>query len=181
MTKNKFSRKIDAEVFPGIQGGPLMHVIAAKAVAFGEALQPGFKKYQEQIIKNAKTLAAELTKKGFRIVSGGTENHLMLVDLSNKGVTGKDAALALDRAGITANKNLIPYDTKSPSVASGIRLGTPAATTRGMKEEEMKVIAGCIDEVVSNCKDEKKIISVKKKTKDLTGKFPLYKQLLNHM
>jgi len=176
MTKKKFAKKIDAEVFPGIQGGPLMHVIAAKAVAFKEALEPQFKKYQAQIIANAKTLSDALSKKGYRIVSGGTDNHLMLVDLTSKSVSGKDAALALDSAGITVNKNLIPFDKESPSITSGIRLGTPAATTRGMKEKEMGIIADFIDEVITNHKNEKEIEKIRQKVKALTQKFPLYNE-----
>lgn len=178
MCKKEFAKKLDAEIFPGIQGGPLMHVIAAKAVAFGEALRPEFKDYQKQIVKNAKTLAESLSKKGYRIVSGGTDNHLMLVDLSNKYVTGRDAARALDKAGITVNKNLIPYDKKPPIVTSGIRLGTPAATTRGMKETEMKFIADSIDEVITNIKDKKVISAVREKVKKITKEFPVYEEKL---
>ncbi len=181
MCKKKFAKKINAEVFPGIQGGPLMHVIAAKAVSFKEALEPDFKEYQKQIVKNAAELSGALSKKGYRIVSGGTDNHLMLVDLGSKSVTGKDAANALDKAGITVNKNLIPYDKKPPSITSGIRLGTPAATTRGMKEAEMAQIAGFIDEVIANISSDKKIIEIRKKVKSLTDKFPLYKKLINGM
>ena len=181
ISKKKFAKRIDAEVFPGIQGGPLMHIIAAKAVAFKEALEPGFKEYQKQIVKNAAELSRALAKKGYRIVSGGTDNHLMLVDLISKSVTGKDAAGALDKAGITVNKNLIPYDKKPPSITSGIRLGTPAATTRGMKEAEMAQIAEFIDEVIINISSDKKIIEVKKKVKALTDKFPLYKELITGM
>lgn len=158
-----------------------MHIIAAKAVAFKEALEPGFKEYQKQIVKNAAELSRALAKKGYRIVSGGTDNHLMLVDLISKSVTGKDAAGALDKAGITVNKNLIPYDKKPPSITSGIRLGTPAATTRGMKEAEMAQIAEFIDEVIINISSDKKIIEVKKKVKALTDKFPLYKELITGM
>jgi len=145
---------INKSIFPGIQGGPLMHVIAAKAVAFKEALTPEFKEYQSQVIKNAKKLAEEMEKLGFRIVSGGTDSHLFLVDLNEKGVTGKAAEKALEAAGITVNKNTIPKETRSPFVTSGIRIGTPAVTTRGMKEDEMKIIAELINEVISNIKDE---------------------------
>ena len=181
LTRKEFAKSIDAEVFPGIQGGPLMHVIAAKAVALKEALEPSFKEYQGQIIKNASELASTLSKDGYRIVSGGTDNHLMLVDLLNKSVSGRDAARSLDKAGITVNKNLIPYDKKSAMVTSGIRLGTPAVTTRGMKEPEMKLVAGLIDEVITNVKDKKKIKEIKAKVKSLTSKFPLYKELIRTM
>lgn len=181
MTKKKFAKRIDAEVFPGIQGGPLMHVIAAKAVALKEALKPSFKDYQKQIVKNAKVLATSLSKKGYRIVSGGTDNHLMLVDLSEKSISGKEAASVLDKAGITVNKNLIPHDKKPPSITSGIRLGTPAVTTRGMKEQEMEIIADLIDEVVCNIKSDKKILEVKNKVDNLTKKFKIYKDLISQM
>jgi len=181
MTKKKFAKKIDAEVFPGIQGGPLMHVIAAKAVALKEAVEPSFKDYQKQIVKNAKVLATSLSKKGYRIVSGGTDNHLMLVDLSEKSISGKEAASVLDKAGITVNKNLIPHDKKPPSITSGIRLGTPAVTTRGMKELEMEIIADLIDEVLCNIKSDKKILEVKNKVDNLTKKFKIYKDLISQM
>ncbi|MCX5657360.1 MAG: serine hydroxymethyltransferase, partial [Candidatus Omnitrophica bacterium] len=141
LCRKEFARKIDAEIFPGIQGGPLLHIIAAKAVALKEAMSPKFVKYEKQIVKNAKTLASALKEKNFRIVSGGTDTHLMLVDLTRKNIAGCDAAAALDKAGITVNKNLIPFDKLSPAVTSGIRLGTAAVTTRGMKEKQMKLIA----------------------------------------
>jgi len=176
--KKAFAKKIDAEVFPGIQGGPLMHVIAAKAVALGEALKPEFKIYQQQIIKNAQALADAMKNKGYRIVSGGTDNHLMLVDVTSKGVTGKQAATILDKARITVNKNLIPFDKMHAAVTSGIRLGTPAVTTRGMKEKEMKIIAGLIDRIVSNGGDEKVIKEVSAEVAKLIKKFPLYKDLI---
>ena len=172
---------INKSIFPGIQGGPLMHVIAAKAVAFKEALTPEFKEYQSQVIKNAKKLAEEMEKLGFRIVSGGTDSHLFLVDLNEKGVTGKAAEKALEAAGITVNKNTIPKETRSPFVTSGIRIGTPAVTTRGMKEDEMKIIAELINEVISNIKDENGALdeefktTIKEKVKKLCEKFPLYK------
>jgi glycine hydroxymethyltransferase len=171
------AKAIDAEVFPGIQGGPLEHIIAAKAVALKEASTEDFKRYQKQIILNAKTLAEELKHKGYRIVSGGTDNHLMLVDVTVKGTTGKDAAHALDAARITVNKNTIPFDEKSPFVASGIRLGTPAVTTRGMKEPEMKLIAACIDEVIMNPADESNLAAVRAKVSRLVERFPLYEEL----
>ncbi|MBI3578376.1 MAG: serine hydroxymethyltransferase, partial [Ignavibacteriales bacterium] len=152
--KKMMSELLDSMVIPGIQGGPLMHVIAAKAVGFHENLQPGFIKYSEQIVKNAKALANALTKRGYQIISGGTDNHLMLIDLRNKNVTGKDTQEALDQAGITVNKNAVPFDDKSPFITSGVRIGTPAITTRGMKEEEMEIIAGLIEKVVVNIGNE---------------------------
>ncbi len=171
----ELAKKIDKQIFPGIQGGPLMHIIAAKAVAFKEALSPEFKEYQTQIVKNAKVLAEEMVKKGFRIVSGGTDNHLMLVDLTPKGITGKDAQEALVKAEITVNKNGIPFDTQKPMVTSGIRIGTPAVTTRGMKETEMVKIAELITKVLENINNEAVIEEVKKEVHELGKKFPLYK------
>lgn len=181
LCKKEFAKKIDETVFPGIQGGPLMHVIAAKAVAFKEAAKPSFKVYQKQIIKNARALAGSLSERGFRIVSGGTDNHLMLVDLTNKGISGRDAAILLNKSGITANKNLIPYDTKPASVTSGIRLGTPAVTTRGMKEREMDAIADIIAKVINNFEDVRVIGQAKKAVKKITDRFPLYKGLVKRM
>ena len=178
LCKSEFAKKIDVEVFPGIQGGPLMHVIAAKAVCFHEARTPSFKKYQKQVLKNAKALADALSAFGYRVVSGGTDIHLLLLDLSAKGVTGREAAGALDAANITVNKNLIPFDTKSPFLTSGLRLGTPALTTRGMKEKEMRKIAELIDSVIRNPYDAKIIASVKKGVRKLTDKFPVYKDLI---
>ncbi len=165
---------IDAWVFPGIQGGPLMHVIAAKAVAFKEALEPQFKVYQRQIVKNAATLAESLMSAGYKLVSDGTDNHLMVVDLSPKGLTGKAAALTLDRAGITVSKSTVPDDPQKPFITSGIRIGTPALTTRGMKEAEMKVISGFIAEVLGAMEDENVIASVRMKVGELASHFPLY-------
>jgi glycine hydroxymethyltransferase len=181
MCRKEFAKKIDMEVFPGLQGGPLMHVIAAKAVCFKEALKPEFKKYQAQILKNCKALSSEMEKSGYRIVAGGTDTHLFLVDLTNKKITGKEAATALDRTGITVNKNLIPFDTQSPFVGSGIRIGTPAVTTRGMKEPEMKKIAKLIDKVLINPNDEKNILGVRKEVNLLVKKFPLYKGLIKRI
>ena len=181
LCREAFAKKIDAEIFPGLQGGPLMHVIAGKAVALKEALEPSFKSYQTQIVKNAKTLADELTKKGWRLVSGGTDNHLMLVDTIAKGITGKDAAEALDRAAITVNKNAIPFDTQSPFKAGGIRIGTPAATTRGMKELEMIEIARLIDAVLKNPASESVLASTRHEVEALTRKFPLYPGLLKEV
>ena len=171
---SEWANAIDKAVFPGIQGGPLMHIIAAKAVAFKEALEPSFKDYQTQIVKNAKTLAEELMARGYRLVSGGTDTHLMLVDLTPKGITGREAELLLDEVGITVNKNGIPFDTKKPTVTSGIRIGTPAVTTRGMKEEEMKVIARLIDETLTSRDDEQVRARVAAEVKELTGRFPFY-------
>ena len=176
MCKEAYAKTLNSRVFPGSQGGPLMHIIAAKAVAFKEALAPEFKEYQLQIVKNAKALADELKNQSFRLVSGGTDNHLMLVDLTAKGVTGKDAQEALDRAAITVNKNGIPFDTKGPQVTSGIRIGTPAVTTRGLKENEMRQIASYIAEVIKNITNEKKIQAVAEKVKALCAEFPLYQQ-----
>jgi glycine hydroxymethyltransferase len=181
MCRKEFAKKIDSQIFPGLQGGPLMHVIAAKAVCFKEALEPEFKKYQMQILKNAKALSSEMAKSGYRIVAGGTDTHLFLVDLTSKNITGKEAAAVLDRAGITINKNLIPYDKQSPFVASGIRIGTPAVTTRGMKENEMKKIAQFIDKVLTNPGDEKNIGQVRKEVNALVKKFPLYKDLIRRL
>ena len=174
MCKADFAKTLDGRVFPGSQGGPLMHVIAAKAVAMKEALTDEFKAYQKQIVINARTIAEGLTAEGFRLVSGGTDNHLMLVDLTDKGITGKDAGKALDQAGITVNQNMIPFDTRSPMVTSGIRLGTPAITTRGMKEEEMKFIARIIAHILKDINNEKRIQEVKKEVTSLCEKFPLY-------
>ena len=173
LCKAKYAKDIDSWVLPGIQGGPLMHIIAAKAVCFLEAMKPDFKDYQHQIVKNAKALAAALAARGFRIVSGGTDNHLMLVDLRPKKLTGKIAQESLDRAGITTNKNLIPYDPEKPLITSGVRLGTPAVTTRGMKEAEMNQIADLIMDVLAKPDDATIQASVKEKVRALTAKFPL--------
>lgn len=177
LCKKDFAKKIDMTVFPGIQGGPLMHVIAAKAVAFKEALTGSFKKYQAQIIKNSKALAEELSKHGFRIVAGGTDNHLFMVDLRPKNITGRDAAHLLDTVRITVNKNLIPFDPQGALIASGLRIGTPAVTTRGMKEREMKKIAELIDKAISFKDDPVVLEDVRKKVGEITKKFPLYKGL----
>jgi glycine hydroxymethyltransferase len=176
MCKEAYAKTLNSRVFPGMQGGPLMHVIAAKAVAFKEALLPEFKQYQSQILKNAQAMADELKNQGFRLVSGGTDNHLMLVDLTAKGVTGKDAQEALDLAAITVNKNGIPFDTQGPQITSGIRIGTPAVTTRGMKEKEMRLIASYIADVIKNINDDHKIKAVAEKVKNLCAQFPLYQQ-----
>ena len=176
LTNNEeIAKKIDKAIFPGIQGGPLMHIIAAKAVAFKEALSPEFKEYQKQVVKNAKAMADALVKGGLRIVSGGTDNHLMLVDLRPKGVTGKMAEEGLEKAGITCNKNSIPNDPEKPFITSGVRLGTPAITARGMKEDEAGQIAEMIIKVLENVNDDGKIAEVKNEVLKLAEKFPLYK------
>lgn len=172
MCKEAWGQKINSAVFPGLQGGPLMHVIAAKAVAFQEALQPSFKTHIDQVLKNAKTLAEELQRAGFRIVSGGTDNHLMLVDVFSKGVTGKVAEHALDQAGITINKNMIPFDTRPPLDPSGIRIGTPALTTRGMKEAEMKRIGQWITKVLTSAEDKSIQESVRGEVMELGKQYP---------
>lgn len=168
---------IDSWVMPGIQGGPLMHVIAAKAVAFGECLTEDFNTYIIQVMKNAKAMAEALTEKGYNLVSGGTDNHLMLVDLQNKGVTGKDAQLALDHANITCNKNAVPNDPKSPFITSGIRLGTPALTTRGFKEDDFRQVADFIDKVIVNINDENALKTIGEDVCNFASKFPLYSEL----
>lgn len=168
------SELIDSMVMPGIQGGPLMHIIMAKAVAFGECLSDSFKDYVLQVRKNAKALSAKLTDYGFNIVSGGTDNHLMLIDLSNKNVTGKQAEIALEHAGITVNKNMVPFDKRSPFVTSGIRIGTPAVTTRGMKEKDMESIASIIDKAVTNFENDKILNDLQQEVKKFTESFPLF-------
>lgn len=178
LCKKEFAKEIDKAVFPGIQGGPLMHVIAAKAVAFKEALSPDFLQYQKQIILNAQALADELIRLGYRLVSGGTDNHLILVDLRNLNLTGKIAEKILEDAGITVNKNAIPFDPQPPTITSGIRIGTPALTTRGMKEDEMRYIAHLIHEVLSSPEDERVRIKVKNKVKELCEQFPIYRNTL---
>jgi glycine hydroxymethyltransferase len=181
LCREEFAKKINSMIFPGIQGGPLMHVIAAKAVAFLEALKPEFKTYQRNIVKNAAKLAEELMARGFRIVSGGTDNHLMLVDLSGKDITGKDAEICLDKAGITVNKNLIPFDTKSPFITSGVRLGTPSVTTRGMGEKEMVRVAALIDRAISASGDDKELGAIKSEVKEFLKEFPLYRDWIQEM
>ena len=171
--KEKYAKEIDSQVFPGVQGGPLMHVIAAKAVALGEALKPEFKAYQQQVVRNAKALCEGMKKNGFRIVSGTTENHVMLVDLQPKNLTGKEVSEVLDHAGITVNKNAIPFDTQSPFKAGGIRLGTPAVTTRGMKEDEMFDIANLIEEAIEHRADSAKIEAIRDHVRKITARFPL--------
>lgn len=178
LCREEFAKTLNSNIFPGIQGGPLMHVIAAKAVAFKEALLPGFKTYQQQIINNAQALAAGLKRRGFKLVSGGTDNHLMLIDFSGTEMTGKIAEEALDKAGITANKNTVPFETRSPFVTSGIRLGTPAATSHGLKEAEMELVAGFISEALGNPADEAALAAIKVKVNALMKQFPLYAKRL---
>ena len=172
LCKEKFAKDIDKSIFPGIQGGPLMHVIAAKAVCFGEALQDSFKDYMKEVVHNTKVLSEELIKYDFRLISNGTDNHLMLVDLTSRGITGKDAEKLLDSVGITVNKNTIPFETLSPFVTSGIRIGTAAVTTRGFKEEEMKKIAYLINYVIENRKGN--LDKVRAKVREMCGKYPVY-------
>lgn len=179
LCRAEYAKALNSNIFPGIQGGPLMHVIAAKAVALKEALGVEFKTYQEQIVKNAKTLAEALANQGLRLVSGGTDNHMMLVDLTNTGLTGKVAEEALDKAGITVNKNTIPFETRSPFVTSGIRIGTPAATTHGLKEKEMTEVAGFIADVLKNADNESELAVIKEKVHELMKRFPLYSERLS--
>ncbi|MFN2343260.1 MAG: serine hydroxymethyltransferase [Desulfonatronovibrio sp.] len=174
LSAEEFGKTLNSQIFPGIQGGPLMHVIAAKAVAFGEALKPEFAQYQKMVIENARKLAQLLTDAGFNLVSGGTDNHLMLIDLTNKNVTGKDAEIALDKAGITVNKNTVPYETKSFFVTSGIRLGTPALTTRGMKPEHMEKIVKWIIDAVDNYENEERLKNISKDVEQFATQFPLF-------
>ncbi|MCP9450424.1 MAG: serine hydroxymethyltransferase [Nitrospira sp.] len=174
MCKAEYAKGVDKLVFPGLQGGPLMHVIAAKAVAFKEALSPSFKRYQQQVVANAKALAQGLMDRGYKIVSGGTDTHLMLVNLTNKGITGKEADAALDAAGIILNKNAVPYDEKPPAVASGIRLGAPIVSTRGMKEAEMRQIVELIDRVLQHRQDPSVLEEVRLEAKALCNRFPIF-------
>ena len=174
MMKSEHEKTLNGRVFPGVQGGPLMHVIAAKAVAFAEALKPDFNLYQEQILKNARAMADGLSRRGFDIISGGTDNHIVLVNLRNKNITGKDAEHSLELAGVTLNKNAIPFDTLPPAVSSGIRIGTPAVTTRGMKEGEMDRIADFIDRALTSPEDEGKLSAIAAEAKDMCAQFALY-------
>jgi glycine hydroxymethyltransferase len=173
MAREEYAKALNSNVFPGIQGGPLMHVIAAKAVCFKEALSSEFKEYQQQVIMNAKALAEGMERNGFRLVSGGTDNHLILVDVQAKGLTGKESQEVLDLAGITVNKNTIPFETLSPFKASGVRLGTPAVTTRGMEEPEMAAIADMISEVLSDVNNVDVAKKVRQRVRELTTRFPL--------
>ncbi len=178
LSKKKYLKELKKSVFPGIQGGPLEHVIAAKAVCFKLAMEDAFKVYQKQTIKNASVLADELKNQGLRIVSGGTDNHLMLVDVTPLGITGKDAEQALDKAGITVNKNTIPFDQNPPLISSGIRIGTPSVTTRGMKDDNMKDIAEVIIDALKHTTDEAKLESIKAKVKEITSAFPIYTDII---
>ncbi len=179
LCREKYAKAIDSAVFPGIQGGPLMHVIAAKAVCFKEALEPSFKDYGKQIVANAKALSESLKELGWRIVSGGTDNHLMLVDVKSKGFTGKVVQETMDKVHITVNKNAIPFDTEKPFVASGVRLGTPALTTRGMKEAEMKKIAKLFDDTMKDYQNEAHLAKIKAEVRELAEQFPLYPDIAN--
>ncbi len=179
LCKEQYAKKIDKAVFPGVQGGPFMHVIAAKAIAFKEALDPSFTEYQKQVVKNCKELANELQKEGFRLVSGGTDIHLAQIDVKVKGLTGKLAEEILEEAGITVNKNTIPFDTEKPFIASGIRIGTPAVTTRGMKEKEMRKIAQFMIEVLANPDSEEIRYAIRKEVEDMCSAFPIYSDLLS--
>lgn len=174
LCRDEFAKTLNSQIFPGIQGGPLMHVIAAKAVAFKEALQPEFKVYQQQIVKNAAKLAECLMAKGFKLTSGGTDNHLMLINFSGTEITGKAAEEALDKAGITVNKNTVPFETRSPFVTSGIRIGTPACTSHGLKETEMEQVAGFIADAIANIGNDQALEGVKQRVNELMKKFPLY-------
>jgi glycine hydroxymethyltransferase len=175
LARNEHGRKLSGKVFPGIQGGPLMHVIAAKAMAFLEALSPAFRRYQEQVVRNAKTMADHLMEAGLNLVSSGTDNHMLLVDLRSKGITGREAEKVLERAGITVNKNAIPFDPRSPAITSGIRIGTPAVTTRGMKAEEMAIIARLIVRILENHQDANLLKAAGHQVRELCSAFPLYK------
>jgi len=174
LCREEFAKTLNSQIFPGIQGGPLMHAIAAKAVAFKEALQPEFKVYQQQIVNNAKALSRALISKGFTLTSGGTDNHLMLLNFSGTDITGKAAEEALDKAGITVNKNTVPFETRSPFVTSGIRIGTPAATSHGLKEPEMELVASFIADVIANMGDEARLARIKSSVNELMKRFPLY-------
>lgn len=174
LCREKYAKQINSAVFPGLQGGPLMHVIAAKAICFKEAMTPEFKKYQEQVLANSRALAAEMAAKGYKVLTGGTDCHLTLIDLRQNNITGKDAALALEESGITLNKNGVPFDTQSPFITSGIRVGTPAITARGMKEKEIRQIAGWMDKVLKNIGDMKLKAATREEVRKLCGKFPVY-------
>jgi len=174
LCQEEFAKKLNSNIFPGIQGGPLMHVIAAKAVAFKEALTPEFKTYAGQVVKNAQALAAELVSRGYNLVSGGTDNHLMLIDFGGSDLTGKVAEETLEKAGITVNKNAVPFDTRSPFVTSGIRIGTPASTTRGLKEKEMRQIGAWIDEALQNIENDTVLARIRGEIRELCKQFPLY-------
>ena len=178
LCQEAFAKAVNKQIFPGSQGGPLMHIIAAKAVCFKEALSQKFKDYQRQVVENAKALASDLQSKGYDLISGGTDTHLFLMDLTKKDITGKDAEQTLEQAGITVNKNTIPFEARSPFVTSGIRIGTPAVTTRGMKQNEMEIISGFIDESLNSMDDVSKLNGIEKKVKELCERFPIYKHRL---
>jgi len=177
LAKEEFGKSLNSNIFPGIQGGPLMHVIAAKAVSFKEAMSEDFVLYQQQVVKNSQTLGAELTRNGYKVVSGGSDNHLLLLDLTNKDITGKDAEEILESAGLTVNKNAIPFDTQSRFVTGGIRVGTPAVTSRGLKESEMKQVAEWMNRSILNRRDEQEIAKIRSEVRELCGRFPLYPDL----
>ncbi len=181
LAREKFGRSLNSKIFPGIQGGPLVHVIAAKAVAFKEALTEDFIKYQQQVVANARVLGESLKASGFRLVSGGTDNHLLLVDLAGKGITGKDAEEGLEKAGLTVNKNAVPFDTQPRFVTGGVRIGTPAVTTRGLKEAEMELVAAWIDRVINNLDDAAALAAIRREVHDLCTRFPLYPDLQREM
>jgi len=181
LAKEKYGRSLNSKIFPGIQGGPLVHVIAAKAVAFKEALTNDFNEYQKQVVVNARVLGESLKSSGFRLVSGGTDNHLLLVDLAGKGITGKDAEEGLEKAGLTVNKNAVPFDTQPRFVTGGIRVGTPAVTTRGLKEDEMKMIGSWIDRVINNLADDAALSAIRGEVRNLCERFPLYPDLQKEM
>jgi glycine hydroxymethyltransferase len=172
--KPEYGRALDSQIFPGIQGGPLMHIIAAKAVSFKEALGPSFKRYQEQIVANCRTLAGEFLKRGYRLVAGGSDTHLILMDLTATGLTGKEAEEALDQAGITVNKNAIPFDLRPPTVTSGIRVGTPALTTRGMKEPEMAIIADFMHQALGAAQDTTRLHKLEAQVRELCQNYPVF-------
>jgi glycine hydroxymethyltransferase len=177
LAKEEFGKSLNSNIFPGIQGGPLMHVIAAKAVSFKEAMSEDFVLYQQQVVKNSQTLGAELTRNGYKVVSGGSDNHLLLLDLTNKDITGKDAEEILESAGLTVNKNAIPFDTQSRFVTGGIRVGTPAVTSRGLKEREMKQVAEWMNRTILNRRDEQEISKIRSEVRKLCERFPLYPDL----
>jgi len=177
LAKKKYAKMLDSKIFPGIQGGPLIHVIAAKAVGFKEAMSPQFKDYQQQVVLNAVVLAEQLDRHGFRIVSGGTDNHMMLVDLHNKGITGKEAEELLEQAGLTVNKNAIPFDTESRFVTGGIRIGTPSVTTRGLKENGMVQVANWINRVITS-RDSSEIARIRQEVRALCDQYPIYPEIV---
>jgi glycine hydroxymethyltransferase len=181
LAREEYGKTLNSKIFPGIQGGPLVHVIAAKAVSFKEALTPEFRSYQRQVVINARVLGEHLTQAGFRLVSGGTDNHLLLVDLSSKKITGKEAEEALEKAGLTANKNAVPFDTQPRFVTGGIRVGTPAVTTRGLKEAEMRQVAEWIDRSVNNRQDDLALAAIRAEVKELCQRFPIYPELQRTM